>query len=189
MKKKNNVVITVISVILCIILLAVGSGLIYRLVVDTAASIDVSYDGATLYDGAKGFVFHNNNAIEFTVDSQKDFKVKVLANVTDDNDFSFKVGDNEKALKDYKYSDVGELTDGFVIEYTDDGFTIVPSGNLQYVLIKANKSMVLLDAAAECYDDMFEIVIYNELKSVSIFATMESSKNMNITLDTTWLEF
>lgn len=105
--------------------------------------------------------------------------VKVKYSMSDENatGYSVKVVPNQIAGKDFDFTLDGEvysfqaetdLTDGFIIQYKEDSFTIRPKGNLNQVMQAVYPENEVGDVSMYVYENMFLLVIESPERDSSI---------------------
>ena len=120
--KRSKVLTAIYLVALVLVVIAVAGLLAYYLKGATAAAFSVSIDGKTVESGSSVGVLASKSKIN--VDGAEEYDVAVYA-CSAENDFAFTVDGEELSWSDI---DGRNLTAGFEIERTEDGFTLSYGG-------------------------------------------------------------
>lgn len=117
--------------------------------------------------------------VKYTFSDEKGYSVKVVPNSLAGKDFGFKVDG-----QDYSYQAQKDLTDGFIIEYGEESFTIKPKGNLTGILQSIYPNSIVEDCSRHSYENMFGLIVYSHDQQSSVrlnFSVLE--KVMGVQLD------
>lgn len=104
------------------------------------------------------------------------YSVKVVPNVNEDKNFEFMV-DGEV----HSFYDIEDLTDGFIIEKSENSFTITPKGELTDILRAVYPEGEVADCSEYNHHNMFSLVItsYNGASTVTVnFAVLREAEKV-----------
>ena len=134
MSKTSSKVKTAVTVILVIMLLILSLGLLARFTNVFGNKIEVTYNGTKITKDFEGLEIESGTEIE--VKAPGEYEVKIYAEGSAENDFSFTVDKEEYSwVEDIAGANGGrgeDFTEVFEIEKTEKGFTI--SGGIQKAL-------------------------------------------------------
>lgn len=169
-KKTGNVFKTISVIIVALLLLALLGGLVFALqgiingnVFDPNRLV-VTVNGNDVNGVVSGYHAGSMAPLDVKI-NKSNYKVNILSNSAISFDLDVATGNV------LSYVAVGDdLTNGFNIEGTDDGFTLVPKGDLSVVLSEAfpNLTIDMDKAVKENNDDLFLLVISSDESTVKI---------------------
>lgn len=168
MSKTSSKVKTAVMVILVIMLLIVSLGLLARFTNVFGNKIAVTYNGTKITKDFEGLEIESGTEIE--VKAPGEYEVKIYAEGSAENDFSFTVdGEEYSWVEDIAGANGGrgeEFTEVFGIEQTEKGFTI--SGGIRTALtdIWPGKEIELPEELPS--GDKFRMEITSEDKTLKI---------------------
>lgn len=133
----------------------------------------VTIDGKDIMTTANGYVLDKEEPMKVDVNytfSSPDaevsgYSVKVVPNSVKDKDFDFTMDGSI-----YSFQMEEDLTDGFIIEKSEDSFTIIPKGDITDILRAVYPDAEIDDCKDSTYPDMFSLVItsYNGESTVVV---------------------
>lgn len=133
----------------------------------------VTIDGKDIMTTANGYVLDKEEPMKVDVNytfSSPDaevsgYSVKVVPNAVKDKDFDFTMDGSI-----YSFQMEEDLTDGFIIEKSEDSFTILPKGDITDILRAVYPDAEIDDCKDSTYPDMFSLVItsYNGESTVVV---------------------
>ena len=104
------------------------------------------------------------------------YSVKIVPNVSEDKNFEFMV-DGEV----HSFYDIEDLTDGFIVEKSENSFTITPKGELTDILKAVYPEGEVADCSEYNHHNMFSLVItsYNGASTVTVnFAVLREAERV-----------
>lgn len=133
----------------------------------------VTIDGKDIMTTANGYVLDKEEPMKVDVNytfSSPDaevsgYSVKIVPNSVEDKDFDFTMDGSI-----YSFQMEEDLTDGFIIEKSEDSFTILPKGDITDILRAVYPDAEIDDCKDSTYPDMFSLVItsYNGESTVVV---------------------
>ena len=132
-------------------------------------TFSVECDGREVIKSASGFKASESEPMLVKVNytfgsiSGKGYSVKIVPNSLAGKDFSFQVDG-----KNYSYQAEKDLTDGFIIEYGQETFTVTPKGNLTGILQAIYPDGLTGDYAKCSYENMFALIVYSENEKTNV---------------------
>lgn len=148
----------------------------------------INVDGKDIMELDGGYKVSKGKPLEVKVkyvfsagsNQKKEYSVKVVPNIIDGRDFTFSDEKEEKS-----FQSVEEITSGFDIKKTENGFTVSPKGNTVEEVLKSVYPNGKFDNVNEKgYENMFTLVVtsYDGKASVKLNFSL-SSKVSGVTLD------
>ena len=123
----------------------------------------INVDGKDVMESDGGYKVSKGKPLEIKVkyvfsgatNQKKEYSVKVVPNTIDGRDFTFSDGKEEKS-----FQSVEDITSGFDIKKTENGFTVSPKGNTVEEVLKSVYPNGKLDNVNEKgYENMFTLVV------------------------------
>lgn len=155
--KKSGIGSIVLVIIACIALmgflayLSNNKGL-------TSNKFYIECDGRMVEDLASDFEVSNNIPLVVSVhqpkNSEKGYTVKVIPNAIKGTAFDFYLNGEP-----YSFHHEKDLTEGFVIEMGEDGFSIKSKGTINDILSAIYPEYELSDCRGHIYDNMFALIV------------------------------
>ncbi len=190
MNRKSSKVISILSYLLIVVLLVGVCGVIAYFTNGFTSDFKTFYitvDGKDVLTNTGGYVLTPDKEmvvdVKYTFDKINSdisgYSLKVSANTDQEHDFSYTV-DGET----HNFSEEKDLSKGFVIEQSENSFTIKPKGDLDVILGMVYEGKEVSPCGAMSYDDMFVLTVisYNEEAKISVKFTVPYGV-MGITLD------
>ena len=148
----------------------------------------ITVDGKDIMESDGGYKVSKGKPLEIKVkyvfsagsNQKKEYSVKVVPNIIDGRDFTFSDEKEEKS-----FQSVEDVTSGFDIKKTENGFTVSPKGNaLEEVLKSVYPNGKFDNVNEKGYENMFTIVVtsYDGKANVKLNFSL-SSKVSGVTLD------
>lgn len=133
----------------------------------------ITIDDKDIMTTANGYVLDKEEPmkvdVKYTFSSSDNevsgYSVKVIPNNIDGKDFDFTMDGSI-----YSFQMEEDLTDGFIIEKSEDSFTILPKGDITDILRAVYPEAEIEDCKGNTYPDMFSLVItsYNGESTVVV---------------------
>ena len=133
----------------------------------------VTIDGKDVMTTTNGYVLDKDEPVKvdvkYTFSSSNaevsGYSVKVIPNAALDKDFDFTMDGSV-----YSFQMEEDLTDGFIIEKSEDSFTILPKGDITDILRAVYPEAEIDECKENTYPDMFSLVItsYNGESTVVV---------------------
>lgn len=123
----------------------------------------ITVDGKDIMESDGGYKVSKGKPLEIKVkyvfsgatNQKKEYSVKVVPNTIDGRDFTFSDGKEEKS-----FQSVEDITSGFDIKKTENGFTVSPKGNaLEEVLKSVYPNGKFDNVNEKGYENMFTLVV------------------------------
>ncbi len=123
----------------------------------------INADGKDVMESDGGYKVSKGKPLEIKVkyvfsagsSQKKEYSVKVVPNTIDGRDFTFSDGKEEKS-----FQSVEDITSGFDIKKTENGFTVSPKGNaLEEVLKSVYPNGKFDNVNEKGYENMFTLVV------------------------------
>ena len=123
----------------------------------------INVDGKDVMESDGGYKVSKGKPLEIKVkyvfsgatNQKKEYSVKVVPNTIDGRDFTFSDGKEEKS-----FQSVENITSGFDIKKTENGFTVSPKGNaLEEVLKLVYPNGKFDNVNEKGYENMFTLVV------------------------------
>ena len=140
----------------------------------------VEMDGETVMEQKGGFSISSKTPSTINVkytfgdfsDEASGYSVKVIPHAVEGEDFDIVIDGIP-----YSFHEEEDFTDGFIIETSEDSFTIQAKGNLNDVMEAVYEGATRGDCLSYAYDDMFTLVItsYNGKEEVMIHFCLRES--------------
>ena len=148
----------------------------------------INVDGKDVMESDGGYKVSKGKPLEIKVkyvfsgatNQKKEYSVKVVPNTIDGRDFTFSDGKEEKS-----FQSVENITSGFDIKKTENGFTVSPKGNaLEEVLKSVYPNGKFDNVNEKGYENMFTLVVtsYDGKANVKLNFSL-SSKVSGVMLD------
>lgn len=148
----------------------------------------ITVDGKDIMESDDGYKVSKGKPLEIKVkyvfsgatNQKKEYSVKVVPNTIDGRDFTFSDGKEEKS-----FQSVEDITSGFDIKKTENGFTVSPKGNaLEEVLKSVYPNGKFDNVNEKGYENMFTLVVtsYDGNASVKLNFSL-LSKVCDVTLN------
>ena len=148
----------------------------------------INVDGKDVMESDGGYKVSKGKPLEIKVkyvfsgatNQKKEYSVKVVPNIIDGRDFTFSDGKEEKS-----FQSVENITSGFDIKKTENGFTVSPKGNaLEEVLKSVYPNGKFDNVNEKGYENMFTLVVtfYDGKANVKLNFSL-SSKVSGVTLN------
>lgn len=148
----------------------------------------ISVDGKDIMESDGGYKVSREKPLEIKVkyvfsvgsNQKKEYSVKVVPNIIDGRDFTFSDEKEEKS-----FQSVEDVTSGFDIKKTENGFTVSPKGNTVEEVLKVVYPNGKFDNVNEKgYENMFTLVVtsYDGKANAKLNFSL-SSKVSGVTLD------
>lgn len=179
MKKSNliNTGIKVISYILVVMVLVGVIGVVAYFTGGFTSGFKTFYltiDGKDVLTSASGYSVDNENPLVvdvkyvfgFASEGETGYKVKVVPNVVEGEDFEFEVDGEKQSFQAQK-----DLTAGFHIEYGEDSFILTPIGNLAEIIQAVYPMSEIAGCDIPGYENMFALIVtsYDGSASVTVY--------------------
>ena len=133
----------------------------------------VTIDGKDVMTTTNGYILDKDEPVKvdvkYTFSSSNaevsGYSVKVIPNAALDKDFDFTMDGSV-----YSFQMEEDLTDGFIVEKSEDSFTIQPKGDITDILRAVYPESEIDDCKENTYPDMFSLVItsYNGESTVVV---------------------
>ncbi len=175
--KLTNTVIKVISYILVVMVLAGVIGVVAYFTGGFSSGFKTFYltiDGKDVLTSASGYSVDSENPLMvdvkyvfgFASEGETGYKVKVVPNVVEGEDFEFEVDGEKQSFQAQK-----DLTAGFNIEYGENSFTLTPLGNFNEIMQGVYPTAEIDCSGVNRYENMFALVVtsYDESASVTVY--------------------
>lgn len=104
------------------------------------------------------------------------YSVKIVPNVSEDKNFEFMVDGVV-----HSFYDIEDLTDGFIVEKSENSFTITPKGELTDILKAVYPEGEVADCSEYNHHNMFSLVVtsYNGTSTVTVnFAVLREAEKV-----------
>lgn len=148
----------------------------------------INVDGKDVMESDGGYKVSKGKPLEIKVkyvfsgatNQKKEYSVKVVPNTIDGKDFTFSDEKEEKS-----FQSVEDITSGFDIKKTENGFTVSPKGNaLEEVLKSVYPNGKFDNVNEKGYENMFTLVVtsYDGNASVKLYFSL-LSKVCGVTLN------
>lgn len=148
----------------------------------------INVDGKDVMESDGGYKVSKGKPLEIKVkyvfsgatNQKKEYSVKVVPNTIDGRDFTFSDGKEGKS-----FQSVEDITSGFDIKKTENGFTVSPKGNaLEEVLKSVYPNGKFDNVNEKGYENMFTLVVtsYDGNASVKLYFSL-LSKVCGVTLN------
>ena len=148
----------------------------------------INVDGKDIMESDGGYKVSKGKPLEIKVkyvfsgasNQKKKYSVKVVPNIINGRDFTFSDGKEEKS-----FQSVENITSGFDIKKTENGFTVSPKGNTVEEVLKVVYPNGKFDNVNEKgYENMFTLAVtsYGGKANVKLNFSL-SSKVSGVTLD------
>lgn len=175
--KLTNTVIKVISYILVVMVLAGVIGVVAYFTGGFSSGFKTFYltiNGNDVLTSASGYSVDSENPLivdvkyvfGFASEGETGYKVKVVPNVVEGEDFEFEVDGEKQSFQAQK-----DLTAGFNIEYEENSFTLTPLGNFNEIMQGVYPTAEIDCSGVNRYENMFALVVtsYDESASVTVY--------------------
>lgn len=190
MNRKSSKVISILSYLLIVILIVGVCGVIAYFTNGFTSDFKTFYiavDGKDVLTNTGGYVLTTDKEtvvdVKYTFDKINSdiggYSIKISANADKEHDFAFTVDEESRMFSEEK-----DLSKGFVIEESENSFTIKPKGDVNAILAAVYEGQKFSEVGNVVYDDMFALTVtsYNgEAKIVLKFTVPYGI--MGITLD------
>lgn len=190
MNRKSSKVISILSYLLIVILIVGVCGVIAYFTNGFTSDFKTFYiavDGKDVLTNTGGYVLTTDKEtvvdVKYTFDKINSdiggYSIKISANADKEHDFAFTVDEES-----HMFSEEKDLSKGFVIEESENSFTIKPKGDVNAILAAVYEGQKFSEVGNVVYDDMFALTVtsYNgEAKIVLKFTVTYGI--MGITLD------
>ncbi len=172
-RRKSNVSSVIATIVVLLLIAGVIGALVYFTngFTETPTSFYAVVNGKRVMSVDKGYEITDPLRIDvkYVFDKAvetKDYTIKILPHVSEDNDFSYVVDG-----RTVYWSEEKNLLAGFDIQKSEDYFLIAPKGDLQKILEEIHSGSEVSDCKGYTSADMFElrIVSYNEQNQISIY--------------------
>lgn len=134
----------------------------------------LTIDGKDVLTSASGYSVDSENPLivdvkyvfGFASEGETGYKVKVVPNVVEGEDFEFEVDGEKQSFQAQK-----DLTAGFNIEYEENSFTLTPLGNFNEIMQGVYPTAEIDCSGVNRYENMFALVVtsYDESASVTVY--------------------
>lgn len=134
----------------------------------------LTIDGKDVLTSASGYSVDSENPLivdvkyvfGFASECETGYKVKVVPNVVEGEDFEFEVDGEKQSFQAQK-----DLTAGFNIEYEENSFTLTPLGNFNEIMQGVYPTAEIDCSGVNRYENMFALVVtsYDESASVTVY--------------------
>lgn len=176
MNRKSSKLISILSYLLIVALLVGVCGVIVYFTNGFTSDFKTFYiavDGKDVLTNTGGYELTPDEPttidVKYTFDKINSeisgYSIRLSANTDEEHDFSFTV-DGET----HYFSTEKDLSKGFVIEQTENSFTIKPKGDLDVILANVYEGQEVSPCGEMTYEDMFvlTVVSYNEEAKISL---------------------
>lgn len=190
MNRKSSKVISILSYLLIVILIVGVCGVIAYFTNGFTSDFKTFYiavDGKDVLTNTGGYVLTTDKEtvvdVKYTFDKINSdisgYSIKISANADTEHDFAFTV-DGESHM----FSEEKDLSKGFVIEKSENSFTIKPKGDVNAILAAVYEGQEFSEVGNVVYDDMFALTVtsYNEEAKIVLKFTVPYGI-IGITLD------
>lgn len=146
--------------IMIVLVIVAAGGFLASLSGDNEQSFYVEIGDKTVKDSASGFEFSPNEPTTVTLkplrgeDSLNGYEVMIVPNTEVSKDFDYTVNGEW-----HSFQSIEDLTDGFIIDYEDDSFSISATGNVSDILRRVHGDAVVADADGKGYRNMFTMLV------------------------------